>query len=88
MKEVLYFTAEWCNPCKRTMPIVQELIKEDIIKFLFIDVDHEHKLVQKFEIKSVPTFILIENNIEIKRTNGAKTREDLLNFIKTEEDNN
>ena len=88
MKEVLYFTADWCNPCKRTMPIVQELIKEDIIKFIFIDVDHEPKLVQKFAIKSVPTFILIENNVAIKQTNGAKTREDLLDFIKTEEDKN
>ena len=88
MKSVLYFTADWCNPCKRTMPIVQELIKEDIIKFIFIDVDHEPKLVQKFAIKSVPTFILIENNVAIKQTNGAKTREDLLNFIKTEGDNN
>lgn len=84
MRHVLYFTADWCNPCQRTRPITDELKREGIIDFLYVDVDTEIELSQQFEIKSVPTFILIENNVAIKRTTGAKTREDLLNFIKAE----
>ena len=80
MKHVLYFTAEWCNPCARTKPFAEELIK-DGYSIKFIDADTESELVKSFEIKSIPTFILIEDAIEIKRMNGAKTKEQLLEFI-------
>ena len=80
MKHVLYFTAEWCNPCARTKPFAEELIK-DGYSIKFIDADTEAELVKSFEIKSIPTFILIEDAIEIKRMNGAKTQEQLLEFI-------
>ena len=80
MKHVLYFTAEWCNPCARTKPFAEELIK-DGYSIKFIDADTEAELVKSFEIKSIPTFILIEDAIEIKRMNGAKTKEQLLEFI-------
>jgi len=80
VKHVLYFTAEWCNPCARTKPFAEELIK-DGYSIKFIDADTEAELVKSFEIKSIPTFILIEDAIEIKRMNGAKTKEQLLEFI-------
>lgn len=81
MSHVLYFTAEWCNPCQRTKPIAEELISEGLVDFVFVDVDSEVELVQKFEIKSVPTYILIQDGQEVKRMNGAKTREQFLTFV-------
>jgi len=83
MKTVFYFTAEWCGPCKKTRPIVEELKKEGY-QFQIIDADYEQLLVKKFEIKSVPTFILFNNKKEIKRITGAQTREQLENFINYE----
>ena len=85
---IYYFTADWCNPCKKVKPIVEEMNRENTIKFQMIDVDSEIELVKKFEIRSVPTFILIENGIEIKRTSGAQTREQLQELIDTAVDNN
>jgi thioredoxin 1 len=84
MSHVLYFTADWCNPCKKVKPIVEEMNKDSITKFQMIDVDSEMELTKKFEIRSVPTFILIKNGKEIKRTNGAQTREQLEAFINDE----
>jgi len=85
MKHVLYFTADWCNPCKKVRPIVEELNKEQIIaKFFMIDADIENEMVSDFEVRSVPTFILISNNKEVSRTTGAKTKEELLSFINEE----
>jgi len=81
MKHVFYFTADWCNPCKTVRPIVEEMNRDNIIKFQLIDVDSEIELVNKFEIRSVPTFILLEDGKEIKRITGAKTREQLEDFI-------
>jgi thioredoxin 1 len=84
MSHVLYFTADWCNPCKKVKPIVEEMNKDSITKFQMIDVDSEMELTKKFEIRSVPTFILIKNGTEIKRTTGAQTREQLEEFINYE----
>jgi len=85
MKSVLYFTADWCNPCKKVKPIVEELNREQIIaKFFIIDADIEDEMVSDFGVKSVPTFVLIRDNKEVSRTTGAKTKEELLSFINEE----
>jgi thioredoxin 1 len=84
MLHVLYFTADWCNPCQKVKPIVEEINKDSVIKFQLIDVDSEMELTKKFEIRSVTTFILIKDGKEIKRTTGAQTREQLEAFINDE----
>jgi thiol-disulfide isomerase/thioredoxin len=81
MRHVLYFTADWCNPCQRTRPVAEELKREGLIDFLFIDADTELDLLEKFGIKSVPTYILIENGREVGRMNGTKTRDQFLEFV-------
>lgn len=85
MKTIYYFTAEWCQPCKRTRPIVEELNRDQSVAgFQIIDVDYNTELVKNFNIKSVPTFILFDNGVEIKREIGGKTREQLVNLINYE----
>ena len=81
MSHVLYFTAEWCNPCQRTRPVAEELKRDGLIDFVFVDADSEIELLEQFGIKSVPTYILLEDGKEVKRMNGAKTREEFLNFV-------
>jgi len=80
MKNIFYFTADWCGPCKKVRPIVEELTK-DGYSFQIIDVDIEKELVKKFEITSVPTFILFKNEKSIKRISGAQTKNQLEIFI-------
>lgn len=80
MKHVLYFTADWCGPCKRVRPIVEELISEGE-SIQIIDSDSEIELAKSFSIQSVPTFILLSENKEIKRIIGAQTRDQLYRFI-------
>ena len=83
MKTILYFTADWCGPCKKTRPIVEELNKDlSLINIKIVDVDSEMELAKKFEIKSVPTFIVIENNEETNRVVGAQTKQSLVGLMK------
>lgn len=85
MKTVYYFTADWCQPCKRTRPIVEELSREQTVAiFRIIDVDDTFELARKFEVKSIPTFILIDNQKEIGRITGGQTKESLEKFINEE----
>lgn len=81
MKNIYYFTADWCQPCKKTRPMVEEMNREDKnIHFQIIDIDDNKELVQKFNIQAVPTFILFEEGIEKGRVVGAQTREQLQKF--------
>ncbi len=84
MSHVLYFTAEWCNPCQRTRPVAEELKRDGVIDFIFVDADTEIELLEKFGIKSIPTYILLNDGLEVKRMNGAKTRDQFLEFVKDE----
>lgn len=82
MKTIYYFTADWCMPCKKTRPIVEQLNTEQSdAGFQIIDVDSSIDLATAFNIRSVPTFILFDNGIEIKRITGAQTKEQLIEFI-------
>ena len=83
MKNVFYFTADWCSPCKKTRPVVEELKKEGF-QFQMIDVDYEQLLAKQFQVKSIPTFILLEDGKELDRVTGAQTRKELENFINYE----
>ena len=83
MKHVFYFTADWCGPCKKVRPIVQELIQEGH-SFQIIDVDIEKELAKKFEISSVPTLILFKNEKSVKLISVAQTKNQLESFINNE----
>jgi thiol-disulfide isomerase/thioredoxin len=78
VRHILYFTADWCHPCKKVRPIVDELNRESQdIKFQVIDADLEIELIKSFEVRSVPTFIVLQDGKEIKRATGAQTKEQL-----------
>ena len=84
MKTVFYFTADWCQPCKKVKPVVEAMKKEGF-EFQMIDADYEQILVEKFKVKSIPTFILLEDGRELDLITGAKTKEELERFIKNEQ---
>jgi thioredoxin 1 len=76
-----YFTADWCAPCKKVRPIVEEINKDSTVKFKIIDVDSEMELVKAFEIKSVPTFIIIKDSEIVNKATGSQTRDSLLEML-------
>ena len=84
MRHILYFTADWCNPCKKVKPIVEELNRNSSIKFQVIDADSEIELVKSFQVRSVPTFIVVQDGKEIKRATGAQTKEQLEGLMSDE----
>ena len=53
--------ADWCGPCKRTAPIMQELAKDYAGKIVIykVNVDKEQELAALFNASSIPLFVLI-----------------------------
>ncbi len=85
MRNVFYFTADWCGPCKKVRPIVEEINRDSAdIKFRIIDADQEGDLVRKFNISSVPTFIVLEDDEVVFRVSGAQTKENLESLLTDE----
>ena len=60
---VIDFYADWCIPCKRMAPILEELAKEygqDVI-FLQVNADQQKELVQKYKVTSIPDVRVLVN---------------------------
>lgn len=82
-KTLVDFYANWCGPCKMLSPIIHELSEEVTdIKFLKVDIDEESELAEKYDVMSIPTIILFENGVEVKKNIGLISKSELEKFIK------
>lgn len=72
MKKIVMFTSSWCNPCKQAKPVFQQIKDANPqMQFEIIDIDEHRDMANDFNITGVPTFMLIENDEEVKRIVGA-----------------
>lgn len=71
------FFAEWCMPCRMMSPILDELSEkfEGKIKFAKVDIDSNQKLAQKFNVVSIPNFILFKEGKQVHQFMGATSAE-------------
>ena len=71
---ILYFTAEWCGPCRRVEPVLKSLNnKYKSIYMLKIDVDNEDTvdITYSMKISCMPTFIFMKDKKIIYSLEGA-----------------
>ena len=74
---LLYFTASWCGPCQRVYPLLNELsakLKENEkynIEFYKIDIDENEEFCEKCNIRSVPTFFVMNGKNLLSQCSGA-----------------
>lgn len=73
---ILDFWAEWCGPCKSFAP-VYEKVSEKFPKIIFgkIDTEAQPELAAHFEIRSIPTIMVIREGIELFFQPGAINEE-------------
>ena len=77
------FWAPWCGPCRSVAPIVEDLATQykDRIKVAKINVDESSQVAMKYQITSIPTFILFKNGQVADRVLGAIPRSEFVKFI-------
>lgn len=87
MLEVKKFYGVWCGPCRVLTPVINE-IKEQFpsVKFHDIDIDDDYEEATKYEIRSVPTVILIKDGVEVDRIIGLSSKSKYVGLI-TEQTN-
>lgn len=81
MRQVLKFSANWCQPCKMLAPAYASFIEAyPDIEFQSIDVEEDRELTEQFSIKSVPTVVFLKDGVEVKRLVGVQSK---ITYIET-----
>jgi len=80
------FWAEWCNPCKAMMPIVNKIEKEidsSKLKVVTINVDDNVETPAKYQVRGIPTFIIIHNGKHIDSKVGMSSYDKFKEWIES-----
>ncbi|HTO87696.1 MAG TPA: thioredoxin [Thermoanaerobaculia bacterium] len=77
------FWAPWCGPCRSVSPIVEDLANhyEGKLKVAKINVDECSEVAIKYQVTSIPTFILFKGGQVADRMLGAAPRSEFVRFI-------
>ncbi|MBU4245418.1 MAG: thioredoxin [Nanoarchaeota archaeon] len=77
---IVDFWANWCPPCRMMSPIFEELSGDKSyagkLKFAKLDTEEAPEIAGKYEIMSIPSFVLFMDGAEKARIVGAMPKED------------
>ena len=78
------FWAEWCGPCKTLGPILEKLAAEynGAFRLAKVDVDKEQQLAAAFQIRSIPTVMLVKDGQLVDGFPGVLPEAQLREFLK------
>jgi len=76
---LLDFHADWCGPCKTQDPILEELAREwgDRFELRKVDVDEDQETANEYQVRSLPTLIVENDDGVVERFVGVTQREEL-----------
>jgi len=72
------FWAEWCGPCKKLSPILDEISNETGLLIGKLNVDENPEKMEEYSVHSIPTMVLFKSGQPIKTIVGAKPKHLLL----------
>lgn len=80
---LLDFTADWCQPCIAMQPTLEEVAVEyaETVLVAKIDLDYSPGIVDRFNVMSVPSFVLLRNGKPVERLRGALSGQQMRNLL-------
>jgi thioredoxin 1 len=83
-RTLVLFSAEWCGPCKIIKPALEKLEGEisEELKIVKADIGEAEKSTKNFNIRNIPTCVIIEGENEIARFSGVKNLDQIKDFLK------
>jgi thioredoxin 1 len=79
------FWAEWCGPCLRVNPVLEEIAREmgDKVKIVKVDIDANPNTARDYRIMSVPTLTVFKGGQPVQSVAGARPKGDLVKLIES-----
>ena len=70
------FTAKWCAPCRVMEPVLTALAAEYTgrIRLAAIDVNDEPVVAERYNVRSMPTLVILRDGREVGRVVGSRPR--------------
>jgi thioredoxin 1 len=77
------FYADWCVPCKKMLPILEELsiFYNNVVNIFKLNIENSPELTKQFSINSVPLLIFFKDGKEISRKVGLNSKKNIENCI-------
>ena len=81
---VVDFWAEWCGPCKKLSPILEEVAEEldGEVTIAKVNVDEERNLGAMFQIMSIPNVLIFNNGEKVDEFVGLRSKDDIVAQVK------
>lgn len=78
---LLVFHALWCPPCRMFKESLEKINDRDNVTVYRVDVDQNHDLVNEFEVRSMPTWIVFNKGKQLFRSTGYQEYEELKRIV-------
>ncbi|MFU8793133.1 MAG: thioredoxin [Acholeplasmataceae bacterium] len=77
------FWANWCGPCHRVAPILEELSEDvkGIAKVCKLDCDDASEIADEYQVMSIPTIIIFKNGEIVETQIGVHSKEKLKKLL-------
>ena len=81
---VVDFWAEWCGPCKKLSPILEEVSDElaGQVTIAKVNVDEERNLGAMFQIMSIPNVLIFNHGEKVDEFVGLRSKDDIVAQVK------